>query len=63
MSSLFQKIQSIWVQEVWAHQYHGIVYGSLWRLNAHNVKILSKSSQEARDLQQYGQPKSKNTDK
>ena len=49
-----------WIQEVY---YYSIVYGSSRRLTMCSAKNLSKSSGEARNLQRYGQPKSKNTDK
>ena len=60
MSSLVQKSG----YRKYGHaQYHGVVYGSLRRSSTCSVKILSKSSGKAHNLQRYGQPKSKNSDK
>ena len=63
MSSLVQKSNLSGYRKYGHTQHYGIVYGSSRRSNACSAKILLKSSGETCNLQRYGQPKSKNTDK
>ena len=56
----------MWVEEVWARpalRYLSVEEFTITEIECVQREDLSKSSGEAHDLQRYGQPKSKSTDK